>query len=162
MIKFFKNEFILKMEHFTSSSDILNLMQNEYFTLKRFNVKCYARINNKSIVKYGTLILSNLRMLFMSESPFYVLEIPLATVMNESFEQPFLFPNFIRGESIPLPSSNIIDLFSWQFHFHNGVGMTAHYFLLLVESLRKAPSISTENIAFVDVNNPSTILVPEN
>lgn len=160
----FKNDCILQMEHFESSSDVLSLMQNEYFVLNRFNVKCYATINKVSIVKYGTLFLSNLRILFMTESPFYILEIPLATIINESFEQPFLFPNFIKGESIPLPSSNIIEeAFPWQFHFHNGVGMVAHYIFLLVETFRKAPSKSTENtnLAFVDANDPSIILIPE-
>ena len=79
--------FVINVKHFESSSDVLSLMQNEYFILNRSNVKCYATINNVSIVKYGTLFLSNLRILFVTESPFYILEIPLATIINESFEQ---------------------------------------------------------------------------
>ena len=124
-------------------------MPNEMFVLGRSGIHFTAKSRNHKFHGMGELLLSPLRIVFKanssSGSSFFGgpssningFDVPLATLYNESFNQPIFGANNLSGSSPPLPDSICEDDIHWCFTFKSGgVGTFLPIFFALLREMR--------------------------
>lgn len=138
-------------------------IENEIFVLKKENVYIWSKIDGQVCSGNGVIFLSNLRLVLKSES--ICLDLPLASTEGEKFEQPIFAANRLKGCTHPLPCSGISNKIEWSISFNDGVGTLLNLFFMYVNNLRRNENISPptkNNIAYVDPNDTSVLLLPLN
>jgi len=102
-------------------------------------------------------------------------DLPLATLVNESFNQPIFGANNLSGESPPLEGTGLQDIIKWVLYFNNGgVGTFLPLFFRLLSEMRNRmaqseptnafTSVEAQQIiqaAYVDPNDPSKLYVSQ-
>ena len=114
-------------------------MAGELFVLSRDTIHCTVKgVSGCKIDAHGTLFLSTLRMVFVSEKPGSSFDIPLATLKNESFNQPIFWANNMTGVSPPLDQPpECTQEYKWCVEFRNGgVGTFLPFFFRLLHEMR--------------------------
>ena len=104
---------------------------------------------------------------------FHGFDMPLATLYDESFNQPIFWANNLTGASPPLEGSSFSADIKWTIYFNNGgVGTFLPFFFRLLQEMRQrlaqpahAPSalnIATMLVqaAYVDPSDPTRLFVP--
>lgn len=114
-------------------------MANEMFVLARSGINFSAKLGGSKSEANGTLFLSTLRMVFVTDRPtdngLNNFDIPLATLEQESFNQPIFFANNMTGCSPPLDGSD--GVYKWCISFKNGgVGTFLPFFFRLLQEMR--------------------------
>jgi len=125
----------------------------------------------------GDLYLSTLRLVFVSKGSGSLegFDLPIATLTQESFNQPIFGANNLSGVSPPLEGTGLEENIKWYLYFNNGgVGTFLPLFFRLLTEMRTRmgqPNASpaqafsesdTQQIvqaAFVDPNDPSKLYV---
>jgi len=161
-------------------------MANEMFVLARSGINFSAKLGGSKSEANGTLFLSTLRMVFVTDRPtdngLNNFDIPLATLEQESFNQPIFFANNMTGCSPPLDGSD--GVYKWCISFKNGgVGTFLPFFFRLLQEMRTrmqalsanpqgaaageerpaVPTATAEGLvqaAFVDPSDPTTFYLP--
>ena len=105
-------------------------------------------------------------------------DIPIATLFDESFNQPIFGANNLTGTSPPLDGTGLVDEIKWCVYFNNGgVGTFLPLFFRLVSEMRtrmaQPAANSTTDVfsaadtqqilqaAYVDPNDPSKLYVSQ-
>ena len=152
-------------------------MEGEFFVLARSGISFSAKSGSTKLEASGTLYLSTLRMVVVSDDArragFHGFDMPLATLYDESFNQPIFWANNLTGASPPLEGSSFSADIKWTIYFNNGgVGTFLPFFFRLLQEMRQrlaqpahAPSalnIATMLVqaAYVDPSDPTRLFVP--
>ena len=105
-------------------------------------------------------------------------DLPIATLIEESFNQPIFGANNLTGSSPPLDGSGLSDSIKWKVTFNNGgVGTFLPLFFRLLNEMRQRmsqPLAATATVtlspldaqqilhaAYVDPNDPSKLYVSQ-
>ena len=154
-------------------------MSGEMFVLSRSGIAFSAKSGRTKFDASGDLYLSTLRLVFVSKSGTGLqgFDIPMATISEESFNQPIFGANNLTGTSPPL-NSDLTEPITWRLGFNNGgVGtFLPLYFRILSEMRRRmsqGPATASAEVfsaadaqqivhaAFVDPNDPSKLYVSQ-
>jgi len=157
-------------------------MANEMFVLSRSGISFSAKAGHTKVDSSGgTLFLSTLRMVFVSDRSETSFDMPLATLLDEKFNQPIFGANNLTGASPPLDIAQESGNYKWCIKFNNGgVGTFLPFFFRLLQEMRmrlrqqeqasSAPVAQAQPIpqeiaqglvqaAFVDPNDPTKFYV---
>jgi len=153
-------------------------MNGEIFVLSRDGISFSAKSGSHKFEGKGDLYLSTLRLVFVGKPNGRLsgFDIPIATLVNESFNQPIFGANNLTGTSPPLDGTGLEADIKWGIYFNNGgVGTFLPLFFRLLSEMRTrmsqpaAPAASavfsatdTQQIvqaAFVDPSDPSKLYV---
>jgi hypothetical protein len=118
-------------------------MANEFFVLSRGGIGFKATSGRVKTEFSGTLFLSTLRMVIVSNDGQHAFDIPLATLKDEKFNQPIFGANNLSGASPPLDLAADAPNYVWVIKFNNGgVGTFLPFFFRLLGEMRNrvAPS----------------------
>ena len=114
-------------------------MPGEVFVLSRRGIAFSAKdsAGSQKFEARGSLWLSTLRVVFVADRPqggFGALDLPLATMRSESFNQPIFGANNMTGTSPPLPDSACAGDITWYLGFKDGgVGTFLPLFFSLLQ-----------------------------
>jgi len=151
----------------------------EYFVLSRQGISFTATSGSLKFNGKGVMYLSTLRIVFVanrgSKGNCSAFDLPLATLRDESFNQPIFFANNMTGTSPPLEGSQCQQDIKWCLSFNEGgVGTFLPLFFRLLEEMRTrmaAPAASPSmpeavvtqivQTALVDPNDPTRLYVSE-
>ena len=117
-------------------------MEGEYFVLARSGISFSAKSGSTKFEASGTLYLSTLRMVVVCDDArhagFHGFDMPLATLYDESFNQPIFWANNLTGVSPPLEGSSFSADIKWTIYFNNGgVGTFLPFFFRLLQEMRE-------------------------
>jgi len=157
-------------------------MNGELFVLSRSGISFSAKSGRTKFDGKGDLYLSTLRLVFVSRGSGSLqgFDMPLATLQNESFNQPIFGANNLSGSSPPLEGTGLTETIKWALYFNNGgVGTFLPLFFRLIQDMRARMSpmqsaqpqeprglseTDTQQLmqaAFVDPNDPSKLYVSQ-
>lgn len=154
-------------------------MNGEMFVLSRSGISFSAKSGSQKFDGSGDLYLSTLRLVFVNKGSAGIdgFDLPIATLVNESFNQPIFGANNLTGASPPLDGSGLPDTIKWKISFNNGgVGTFLPLFFRLLNEMRQrmsqpqtttAPTLSDADAqqilhaAYVDPNDPSKLYVSQ-
>ncbi|KAK8797582.1 hypothetical protein WA158_005928 [Blastocystis sp. Blastoise] len=117
----------------------------EQFLLKRNEIGLKCRIQNYSFDGRGKIYLSSYRIVFVADKPtsnFNSLDIPLANIRNEKYNQPFFGFNYLSFQLIPVPNLGFNEPFDVNLVFKSGGSDT---FLKLLWNVIAAVRFSHEH-----------------
>lgn len=149
-------------------------MENERLILRREGIVLDATIDGAQHRLRGFAVLSNLRIVFVATEPSAIsaVDLPLAHLRDERFNQPIFGCNNLEGVTAPIRrAGGLRSDIKWQMSFREGgVGTWLHWFFLVLKVMREhmgspekripAPSASAIRQAFVDPHDPTTLYVP--
>jgi len=155
-------------------------MNGELFVLSRSGVSFSAKSGGQKFEGSGDLYLSTLRLVFVNKGNGSLdgFDLPIATLIEESFNQPIFGANNLTGSSPPLDGSGLSDSIKWKVTFNNGgVGTFLPLFFRLLNEMRQRMSqphaatatatlspLDAQQIlhaAYVDPNDPSKLYVSQ-
>ena len=112
-------------------------MPNEFFVLCRTGIHFTAKSGSSKVDGNGSLFLSTLRMVFVSDRGGGGFDMPLATLYEEKFNQPIFGANNMTGLSPPLTLPEGSPAYKWCISFKNGgVGTFLPFFFRLLQEMR--------------------------
>ena len=142
-------------------------MANEFFVLSRGGVSFHAKAGRggPKVEGSGTIYLSTLRMVFVSDRASSSFDVPLATLYSEKFNQPIFGANNLTGTSPPLDLPPERDHYTWCIKFNNGgVGTFLPFFFRLLQEMRmrmqQAPQAAAAPVAQVRRSSSLLPLAP--
>jgi len=153
-------------------------MNGELFVLSRSGVSFSAKSGSQKFDGSGDLYLSTLRLVFVNKGNGALdgFDIPMATLVEESFNQPIFGANNLTGSSPPLDGSGLAGTIKWKVSFNNGgVGTFLPLFFRLLNEMRQRMSQPQSvpqqpsdaelsqilHAAYVDPNDPSKLYVSQ-
>jgi len=158
-------------------------MNGEMFVLSRDGISFSAKSGRTKFDGRGDLYLSTLRLVFVSKGNggMQGFDLPLATLVNESFNQPIFGANNLTGNSPPLEGTALEEDIKWCISFNNGgVGTFLPLFFRLVTEMRQrmsqpqaagstpgggvlsvADAQQILHAAYIDPNDPSKLYVSQ-
>lgn len=153
-------------------------MNGEIFMLSRSGISFTAKSGRYKFDAKGDLYLSTLRLVFVSKGnrDFQGFDIPIATLAEESFNQPIFGANNLSGASPPLEGTGLTETIKWCIYFNNGgVGTFLPLFFRILSEMRSRvaqPAVGADGIsaatteqilqaAYVDPNDPSKLYVSQ-
>lgn len=146
------------MEFPALSEGMPDMMINETLILSKNNIT--LMVDSASYTDC-TLFLTNMRMVIVSTN--YSLDIPLATLQNESFNQPILSANNLSGKNPRIDNSDFE--LSWKIYFQDGVGIFLPSFYIALHNMKKSlkhwTSYDVKLSAFVDPNDTSILYISQ-
>lgn len=153
-------------------------MENERLILRREGITLDATIDGEQYRLRGFAVLSNLRIVFVATEPASIsaVDLPLAHLREERFNQPIFGCNNITGVTAPIAGGNVRSDIRWQLSFREGgVGTWLPWFFCCIKQMRRhmaalaagqapdmpAPSAQALRQAYVDPADPSKLFVVE-
>ena len=119
------------------------LMEGEALALHRRGISFTAKSGSTKVSGSGDLYVSTLRLVFVASragAGLAAFDVPLATLAEESFNQPIFGANNLTGTSPPLDvgEGTLPGTIKWCFAFtEGGVGTFLHFFFTLLQEMRR-------------------------
>jgi hypothetical protein len=153
-------------------------LENEQLLLRRGGITFDGTIDGNAVRLRGFAVLSNLRIVFVSQEPaaIYAVDLPLAYTRDESFNQPIFGCNNISAVTAPIERGNVRSDIAWKLEFREGgVGTWLPWFFTALKMMRRhlaggpgahepsappMPSLGAIRQAYVDPHDPSKLYLP--
>ncbi|KAG8463945.1 hypothetical protein KFE25_000113 [Diacronema lutheri] len=153
-------------------------MENERLVLRREGVELEATIDGAQHRLRGFAVLSNLRIVFVATDPSAIsaVDLPLAHLRDESFNQPIFGCNNLTGVTAPIRGGSVRADIAWKLSFREGgVGTWLPWFFTVLKVMRThmeavavgqasdlpVPSARAMRQAYVDPADPTRLFLPD-